>query len=132
MPSVLAMALLVPLAQSYTTARSQRLYIDRLGDTSRFAALAALADQAVRPGGCAQDLLLLGRRAVTAAGALDSAAGVRPSGCATANSKPGPPVHEGPPELRGLAAPFNAVADSVQSGSGLATGVRRRRLAPAT
>ncbi len=33
-------ALLVPLAQSYTTTRSQELYIDRLGDTSRFAALA--------------------------------------------------------------------------------------------
>jgi signal transduction histidine kinase len=38
--SALLTALLVPLAQSYTTARSQRLYIDRLGDTSRFAALA--------------------------------------------------------------------------------------------
>ena len=33
-------ALLVPLAQSYTLTRSQQLYIDRLGDTSRFAALA--------------------------------------------------------------------------------------------
>lgn len=47
--SVLAVALLVPLAQSYTTARSQQLYIDRLGDTRRFAALAeqAMAEQAM-------------------------------------------------------------------------------------
>ncbi|HEY0636558.1 MAG TPA: HAMP domain-containing sensor histidine kinase, partial [Pseudonocardiaceae bacterium] len=38
--AALLTAALVPLAQSYTTTRSQQLYIDRLGDTNRFAELA--------------------------------------------------------------------------------------------
>jgi signal transduction histidine kinase len=48
--SVLAMAFVVPLAQAFTTARSQQLYIDRLSDTRRFAVLAeqAMAEHALR------------------------------------------------------------------------------------